>query len=95
MRHFVPAIYVCARCGVEHHGDKAALPTGWHLCYGIKGEVTQCGDCCDAVDLEIDGYAFDMLLERPTPGMAIGVIAAAFAGALVRASDLPAREARQ
>ena len=96
MKPFHPAIYICADCHVEHYGDRQNLPIGWVRCAAANGhDAVRCGNCADQIaHCYIDAHPLQPL-DRPTAGMAIGILAARFTGALMRASDLPRREARR
>lgn len=96
MKPFQPGIYICADCHVEHYGDRQRLPVGWICCSAPNGhDAVRCGNCADQIaQRHVDPRA-PRPLDRPSAGMAIGILAAGFNGALMRASDLPRREARQ
>ena len=96
MKPFHPAIYICADCHVEHYGDRQSLPLGWVRCAAPNGhDAVRCGNCADQIAQRyIDADPLQPL-DRPTAGMAIGILAARFTGALMRASELPRRESRR
>jgi hypothetical protein len=95
MRNFQPAIYVCADCNVEHYGDRQHLPLGWDRCTTSRGhDAVRCGNCLEQIEQRHFDASAPRPFERPTTGMVLGILAARFAGVLMRVSDLPAREAR-
>ena len=96
MRNFQPAIYICADCHVEAYGDRHALPLGWDRCTTRSGrEVVRCSDCLEAIEQRHFDARAPRPLARPTTGMVLGILAARFAGVLVRASDLQRPEQRR
>lgn len=96
MKPFHPAIYICADCHVEHYGDRQRLPVGWIRCAAPNGhDAVRCGNCADQIAQRHIYPRAPRPLDRPTAGMAIGILAAGFNGALMRASNLPRREARR
>lgn len=96
MRNFQPAIYICTDCHVEHYGDRQHLPLGWDRCAAPRGlEAVRCGNCLDQIEQRHFDARAPRPLDRPTTGMVLGIIAAAFAGALVSAADLAGGKARQ
>lgn len=92
MKHYQPAIYICADCNIEHYGDRQNLPVGWNRFTTARGhDAVHCGNCVEQVaDLGALHPG-----AQPTIGMAFGILAARYTGALILASDLPAREPRQ
>lgn len=96
MRNFQPAIYICTDCHVEHYGDRHHLPVGWDRCTDPKGhDAVLCGNCLEQIEQRHFVARTPRPLDRPTTGMVLGIIAAAFAGALVSASDLSRGKVRQ
>lgn len=96
MKPFHPAIYICADCHVEHYGDRQSLPLGWVRCAAPNGhDAVRCGNCADQIAQRHASADAPQPLDRPTAGMAIGIFAARFTGALMRASEMPRPEARQ
>lgn len=96
MKPFHPAIYICVDCHVEHYGGRQNLPLGWIRCAAPNGhDAVRCGNCADQIAQRHASAGAPQSLDRPTAGMAIGILAARFTGALMRASELPRREARR
>lgn len=96
MRNFHPAIYICTDCHVEHYGDRLHLPIGWDRCTDASGhDAVRCGSCLEQIEPRHFDARAPRPLERPTPGMVLGILAARFTGALLLASDMPRPEPRK
>lgn len=96
MRNFQPAIYICTDCHVEHYGDRQSLPIGWDRCTDASNQdALRCGNCLEQIEQRHFDATAPRPFERPTAGMIMGILAARFTGALMRASDMPRPEARQ